>query len=229
MNTRIMKTITAAVLGLCVSILIAPSDYSLIKNAEAAMTMEEEGGLAVIRGRFYTLKKLLNEGLNPNAAIGQTTLLMAATSRNWPSRRTEKIMRLLIEHGADVNAISAHDESAMTIAISFKDRESIKLLKENGANEGSYYAMCIVMPLRDGEYIKVGGEYPIIVSNIIKGNKERIWRCHNDLNEAIKTKKLIEGDSQNDDLFVSNSEDGIISQISLREEIDHIVDVIDIE
>lgn len=80
-------------------------------------------------GSIADLRRLLDQGLSPNAATasGGTTVLMAAVPD------VEK-MRLLIERGADVNARARTRFSALMVATQYQDgAPAIDLLLDRGA------------------------------------------------------------------------------------------------
>ncbi len=83
----------------------------------------------VMFGTVADLKKMLDEGFDPNSAIssGGTTALMAAAPD------AEK-MKLLLERGAKVNARSKTKYSALMVASNFPEATpAIRLLLSNGA------------------------------------------------------------------------------------------------
>ncbi|HKH74707.1 MAG TPA: ankyrin repeat domain-containing protein [Vicinamibacterales bacterium] len=83
----------------------------------------------ILFGSVADLKKLLDTGLNPNAATtsgGTTALMMAAPD-------VEK-MRLLIDRGADVNARARSRFSALMVAAQYQEGDAaINLLLDRGA------------------------------------------------------------------------------------------------
>jgi ankyrin repeat protein len=83
-------------------------------------------------GSVADLRRLLDQGLNPNSATrsGGTTLLMAAAPD------AEK-MRLLLDRGADVNARAQSRFSALMVAAQYQDSTAaITLLLDRGAEVG---------------------------------------------------------------------------------------------
>jgi ankyrin repeat protein len=83
-------------------------------------------------GSVADLRRLLDQGLNPNSATrsGGTTLLMAAAPD------AEK-MRLLLDRGADVNARAQSRFSALMVAAQYQDSTAaITLLLDRGAQVG---------------------------------------------------------------------------------------------
>jgi ankyrin repeat protein len=87
----------------------------------------------VLFGSVADLRRLLDQGLNPNAATksGGTTVLMAAAPD------VEK-MTLLIDRGANVNARAQSRFSALMVAAQYQDAApAINLLLDRGADVGA--------------------------------------------------------------------------------------------
>ena len=87
----------------------------------------------VLFGSVADLRRLLDQGLNPNAATksGGTTVLMAAVPN------VEK-MTLLIERGANVNTRAQSRFSALMVAAQYQDSApAINLLLDRGAEVGA--------------------------------------------------------------------------------------------
>jgi Ankyrin repeats (3 copies) len=74
------------------------------------------------------LKLLLDAGADPNAYYGPATSLSRAIANGYLTS-----MKLLIEHGANVNAIDVHHDSAIVVAAQYDQPEAILLLAHYGA------------------------------------------------------------------------------------------------
>jgi ankyrin repeat protein len=99
---------------------------------EAIPTNVEPWVETVIFGTTADLRRLLDQGLSPNAATksGGTTVLMAAAPD------VEK-MKLLIDRGANVNARAQSRFSALMVAAQYQDSSAaINLLLDRGAQVG---------------------------------------------------------------------------------------------
>ncbi len=86
---------------------------------------------AVLVGRADIVEELLKAGANPNLVQGDkysTVLFMAVTYRN------ADMVRLLLQHGADANAVSWGVKHALTQAVLQDDVAIVRSLLESGAN-----------------------------------------------------------------------------------------------
>ncbi len=88
------------------------------------------------RGDAAAVDKLLRSGahVDPRDQNGRTPLMIAATSPHAEAQ----LLRLLLQHGADPNAVVASDksESVLALAVAEADFEKIQMLVEAGANVG---------------------------------------------------------------------------------------------
>lgn len=88
--------------------------------------------IAIVKDFSDVLETLGEHGVfNANAIIPETTdtLLITAT-RN----KNLRIMKLLCEHGANVNAVNKNGVTALMIALKNRDESSVDFLLEHGAN-----------------------------------------------------------------------------------------------
>lgn len=101
----------------------AVSDYKTIIHMEDIMFCfycKENNAQKVI--------KLLEKGANPNGGISDDTFLHHAAGRN-----AKDCMKILIEAGANVNAINDFGNTPLHIACRHDSRDCLKLLLEAGA------------------------------------------------------------------------------------------------
>ncbi|PYS93096.1 MAG: hypothetical protein DMF64_06075 [Acidobacteria bacterium] len=97
--------------------------FSLIDNIVAT-----DGGEKEDPANVEAAKKLVLQGADVNARdIGQTPLIRAAQNGHI------KVMRALLEHGADVNAQDDRGETALMIAAGETDPDMVRLLLSKGA------------------------------------------------------------------------------------------------
>ena len=108
----------------------------LLKENPKASKLKGNGGstpvmYAAIYGDTDSMERMIENGADVNAAndAGATTLM-------WAADDAEKT-RLLLEHGADPNATSENNETALTIALSYRSTEVVKLLLDHGAKTDS--------------------------------------------------------------------------------------------
>jgi len=97
----------------------------------------------VVEGNYYQLKQLLENGTNANAKYneeGWTALMFAASEGNTD------ICKLLINHGADVNAKNNYGWTALTVATDNGKREIIDLLLSKGANKADALKWSFLLP-----------------------------------------------------------------------------------
>jgi ankyrin repeat protein len=92
---------------------------------------------SIVNGDINSVYNLLNSGINPNniLANNQTALITAIIYNDYNKLNPNfiKIVELLINYGADVNAFSKNG-SALMWAISTKNIDMIKLLISRGAD-----------------------------------------------------------------------------------------------
>jgi ankyrin repeat protein len=89
-------------------------------------------------GNLEGMKKLLNDGLNPNDMIDNTSLLHHATLK-----KNGNIAKLLIEKGANVNAVSRDGDNPLNGAILSGNIEIVELLIKAGANVNAVNATSV--------------------------------------------------------------------------------------
>jgi ankyrin repeat protein len=104
--------------------------FTILSGLTAAAAESDSAKLyAVIRaGDLAGLKTLLDQGISPNTADDRqiTPLMMAAETGSVTT------MRILIEHGADINAENAFGSTALIWSAS--DVQKVRLLVEHGAD-----------------------------------------------------------------------------------------------
>ncbi len=105
----------------------------------------------VLFGSIADVKRLLDSGFDPNSATksgGTTALMMAAPN-------TDK-MRLLIDHGANVNARAKSKYSALMVAANFRyGATAIRLLLDHGADvTGTPTPLMLATTVGDAEALK---------------------------------------------------------------------------
>ena len=87
--------------------------------------------LAAGKGNVMEVRKLLKQGIDPNAAVdasGITALMQAAMIGDTA------IVKLLLNKGANVNAKEQSGMTALMNAAAFGDAEMVKLLIDKGAD-----------------------------------------------------------------------------------------------
>lgn len=86
---------------------------------------------AIDGGHLHALEWMLNDGADVNivAYNGWTPLLRAASVNSSPD-----IARLLIHHGAEIDALDKKNKNALLIATINGNVPFVKVLLENGAN-----------------------------------------------------------------------------------------------
>ena len=97
-------------------------------------------GVAIIQGRIKNVRKTLNKGTDVNAnryndgdcgwGSKQQTPLMVAVSCN----SSISLVKLLIEHGADVNAVDEYGQTVLNAAAWLSAPEVVQELLKNGAD-----------------------------------------------------------------------------------------------
>ena len=100
--------------------LIAPDGFPLL-------------GLAVFFGQHEAVRYLLEKGADVNLAAKNATRVAAVHAA--AARRDVATMRLLIEHGADVNARQQNDYTPLRAAREQGDEAMVELLLAHGAVE----------------------------------------------------------------------------------------------
>jgi ankyrin repeat protein len=107
--------------------------------------------LAIVNNKNLSASKLLNLGSNPNLRTfnGKSPFLAACFGAR-EIKEPRKILQMLINHGADVNSVQVDttfdqfgkrqdfQASALMLACSYGNLESVKVLVENGASLTSY-------------------------------------------------------------------------------------------
>ena len=89
-------------------------------------------GLAVFFGHLDTVKALLDAGADPNLASREAMKVTPLASAS--AARELDIARILIEHGANVNARAANDLTPLHESAATGKVEFVKLLLEHGAD-----------------------------------------------------------------------------------------------
>lgn len=94
--------------------------------------MSDEGftalDAAIVKNQVEVVQLLLNKGANPNRYVAGATPLYDAAGYGYT-----KIVGLLIEHGADINAKSFGRATPLAIAIQNNHLDVVNLLKKAGA------------------------------------------------------------------------------------------------
>jgi ankyrin repeat protein len=128
----------------------APSQNSLPAWKEELPGLEPWAE-TVLFGSLADLKRLLDSGFDPNSATksGGTTALMLATPD------AEKL-RLLIEHGANVNARAKSKYSALMVAANYRaGATAVRLLLDHGADAtGTPTPLMLATTVGDAEALK---------------------------------------------------------------------------
>lgn len=90
---------------------------------------------AAAMGDTKTLKKLLNDGVDPNSRVEGFTPLMAACAKGKIS-----CVKILLEHGADCSMRSVNgNKTALFVAIQQDNSRCLKLLLDAGADANERY------------------------------------------------------------------------------------------
>ncbi|KTD74930.1 ankyrin repeat domain-containing protein [Legionella waltersii] len=107
------------------------------------------------------IKKLIDDGANlKNPKLSDTALMNAVTRPD--------VVKLLIDHGANVNAQNAFGKTALMYAIQYENFTTVKLLVENKADVN----LATFGPMDDCEYeIQVGNRTPLMYA-AWQGNNE---------------------------------------------------------
>ena len=110
-----------------------PDVARLLKAGASPNSVDAEGTPALMAATLFggadLVKLLLERGADPNrAGVGGTTALM------WAVPNLEKV-RLLVEHGANVNARSETDRTAFLVAASYpRTQDVLRFLLDRGAD-----------------------------------------------------------------------------------------------
>lgn len=104
----------------------------LLEKGADVNIMSDEGftalDAAIVKNQVEVVQLLLNKGANPNRYVAGATPLYDAAGYGYT-----KIVSLLIEHGADVNAKSFGRTTPLAIAIQNNHLDVVNLLKKAGA------------------------------------------------------------------------------------------------
>ena len=132
---------------------------------------------AVYKNKTKEVVELLNEGADVNKGIGGGPLVTAAANNNV------EIVRILIEHGADVNQSTTNNWTPLHFAAKNNNPEILKMLIDKGANVNVVNKM--------GESpLKIAEErgYTLIV-RLLNDTEERLYNNFADNNQNIVTDK----------------------------------------
>jgi ankyrin repeat protein/mono/diheme cytochrome c family protein len=142
---------------LMVAAFCAPADVLelLLKAGAEVNATNKAGATALMRAATFEDKTRLlvahHADVKARSALGNTALILAA--RKAGSVRTVK---LLLDHGADVNATNIYGASALMAAVAAPDRETVRLLLDRGADVNAKPRMDV-----DG-FIWGGGRTPLM-------------------------------------------------------------------
>ncbi len=127
----------ASILCLFVCLLRAVSDQTFDE------TLSYDLFDAVVRNDIITLKKLLEEGANPNATYeGKTALMIALYKSNG---HEAMVIRELLKHGANPNLVDVSSMSPLEFAKKHnKGSNIIDLLLHHGAMMPAYDNLCTI-------------------------------------------------------------------------------------
>ena len=113
------------------------------KTAENASRGDKEAAdllVALLRGAIGNgdvskARDLLKHGANVNAlGPGEVTILMAASMPMNDNAENVDMVKVLLDHGADVNAQDSLGNTALTLAVNYGHAEIVKVLLDNGAD-----------------------------------------------------------------------------------------------
>jgi ankyrin repeat protein len=90
---------------------------------------------AIYHSPLSFVDKLLSLGADPNYFDGSYPSILAALSTDRPDKF--KIIRLLLQHGADINMRGINDYTPLHYAASENDPEAIRLLLNYGADRNA--------------------------------------------------------------------------------------------
>lgn len=145
---------------------VNPNDHD--QHGETALTLAIKEALSMQRSyEFATVQTLLRHKANPNVrnANGEHPLLLALNHRLVPDRKILRpsstkndpagiVCKLLIESGADVNAVEEDETTALMISMVARSSDTVWQLLSRGADvkasnkNGGTALMCSVAPYR---------------------------------------------------------------------------------
>ena len=136
-NKEVEKLIDAAMYGNLKQVQQLISDGVEINSI--AVCNRTALSLAIQGGHISVIQALLDAGADPNLAdetddgLADKSPLMEAASTFFATNRGDMV-RLLIEHGADLNQQDAEGQTALMRALEFSDMDVIETLIKAGAN-----------------------------------------------------------------------------------------------
>ncbi|KAJ6521468.1 ankyrin repeat-containing domain protein [Mycena vulgaris] len=126
----------------------------LIKGDSGAAMLQE----AALEGLTDMVEILLNNGVSPDANWTGNKQEYDSALQAASVRGHEKIIRLLLRHGADID-LPGHIGTALQMAAFFGHRESVSLLLSRGANvnvEGGWYGTALIAAtFRDYDIVRM--------------------------------------------------------------------------
>jgi ankyrin repeat protein len=89
---------------------------------------------AILKGDVKKVESMLNNGVNANSTYNRETALIHCAKVNSSWSTSLSILKLLLKHGADMNAIAIVGGTALTISITSGNIGFVKTLVENGVD-----------------------------------------------------------------------------------------------
>lgn len=125
-----LPRLAGTILAMGIAVLMSVSSWAQTAPDEAELAAYHGLHEAAARGDLVALKRLMDEGANPNATDnhGRTPLMVAGYRRNAPAAL------LLIGGGANVNALDSEQYDLITIAAVADDLPMLRLAIREGGN-----------------------------------------------------------------------------------------------
>ncbi|MDQ7817810.1 MAG: ankyrin repeat domain-containing protein [Melioribacteraceae bacterium] len=89
---------------------------------------------AILKGDLKKVESMLNNGVNANSTYNRETALIHCAKVNSSWSTSLSILKLLLKHGADMNAMAIVGGTALTISITSGNIGFVKALIENGVD-----------------------------------------------------------------------------------------------
>lgn len=188
------------ILGICLSSFSANAEPSL-PNAPAAAeravatNLNEDGvtplTVAVRQCDGGKVLELLKAGANPNDRNrdGSTALMWVGYFQNPTEATKLEIARLLVEHGADVNAVDEYDRSVLSFQATYGLAEVTKYLVAQGANDESakpdpsHYHTALLTAIEGGKAEVVKS---LVAAGINPNRSREIWAAMHYESDAVR-------------------------------------------